>query len=239
MKKPFFLVPAVAWAAVLTAAACTPAAPDRVVTADRITPPPVHEAVFACGRDIAHTRFQAETLNLRLGDEDFLLNQVRSGSGARFEGQSDNRPVLFWNKGREAILEIGGRSYPTCRQIDSPGGASVAADAVQDAEWVVEDISGRGVVDRSRVTMSFAPDGQLSGKAGCNGYGAGYEITGDKLKVGPIRATRMACAPALMTQEAAFLDVLGSAGGFRIRPDGALVLSDMSGRTILARREGK
>ena len=230
MKKPFFLMPLLAYAA-----ACAPATPDKAVSADKAAP--VYEAVFACGRDIARTRFQADTLQLRLGGENFLLNQVRSGSGARFEGQSENRPVLFWNKGREAILEIGGKRYPTCRQTDNPGEPPATSDSVQDAEWVVEDISGRGMVDRSRVTMNFAPDGQLSGKAGCNGYGAGYEMTGDRLKVGPIRATRMACAPALMTQEAAFLDVLGAAGGFRLRPDGALVLTDAAGRTILARRE--
>jgi putative lipoprotein len=236
MGKPFFLMPFLAY--VVAVVACAPATPDRVVSADKAIAP-VHEAVFACGRDVARTRFQADTLQLRLGGENFLLNQVRSGSGARFEGQSENRPVLFWNKGREAILEIGGKRYPTCRQTDNPGDSSAAADSVQDVEWVVEDLSGRGMVDRSRVTMNFAPDGQLSGKAGCNGYGAGYEMTGDSLKVGPIRATRMACEPALMTQEAAFLNVLGAAGGFRLRPDGALVVSDTTGRTILARREAR
>ncbi|MGH6619066.1 MAG: META domain-containing protein [Alphaproteobacteria bacterium] len=89
------------------------------------------------------------------------------------------------------------------------------------------------------MTLKFGAAGQLSGKAGCNGYGAGYDMAGDRLKVGPIHATRMACAPALMTQEAAFLDILGAAAGFRLRPDGALVLSDPAGRTILARREAR
>lgn len=234
MKKPSFLVPLAACAALLTQAACAPPNPDRVVSPAKIDAP-VHEAVFACGQEIAHTRFEADRLDLRLGGERFQLRQVRSGSGARFVGQSENRPVLFWNKGREAILEIGGQSYPTCRQLGNPA----AADGVQGAEWVVEDVSGAGIVDRSRVTMKFAPDGQLSGKAGCNGYGAGYDMTKDRLKVGPIRATRMACAPALMAQEAAFLDVLGAVAVFRLRSDGALVLSDSAGRTILARREAR
>lgn len=234
MKKPSLLISLAACAALLTQAACAPPNPDRVVSPDKIAEP-VHEAVFACGREIAHTRFEADRLDLRLGDERFQLKQVRSGSGARFEGRSENRPILFWNKGREAILEIGGQSYPTCRQLGNPA----AADGVQGVEWVVEDISGAGILDRSRVTMKFAPGGQLSGKAGCNGYGAGYDIAEDRLKVGSIRATRMACAPALMTQEAAFLGVLGAVSGFRLRPDGALVLSASAGRTILARREAR
>lgn len=237
MKKPSVLIPFAACAALLMQAACAPSKPDRAVSADTAASPPVHEAVFTCGREIAHTRFQADTLDLRLGDESFRLNQVRSASGARYEGQSGNSPVLFWNKGREAILEIGGQSYPTCRQVDRPSAQAAAAESVQSTEWVVEDVARKGIVDRSRVTMKFGPGGQLSGRAGCNSYGAGYEMTGGALKVGPVRATRMACPPALMTQESLFLDILGSTAGFELRPDGALVLSDPAGRTILARRE--
>ena len=238
MRKPPFRIPLATCAALLVAAACAPATPDRAMSPDK-TAAPAREATFSCGREIAHTRFEADALDLRLGDERFQLKQVRSGSGARFEGLSDNRPVLFWNKGREAILEIGGQTYPTCRQLGKPDIASAAAASVRDAEWVVEDISGKGIIGRSRVTLKFGAAGQLSGKAGCNGYGAGYDMADDRLKVGPIHATRMACAPAMMTQEAAFLGILGAAAGFRLRPDGALVLSDPAGRTILARREAR
>lgn len=235
MKMPSFPARTAAFAMLMLVAACAAPEPDRAVSADAAAP--AREAVFACGERMAHTRFDGDRLTLRLGGESYALTQVRSGSGARYEGQAGNMPVLFWNKGREAILEIGGQNYPTCRQVDDPSPAAAAAESVQTAEWVVEDLGGKGIVDRSRLTMRFGPDGQLTGRGGCNRYGAGYDMSGGKLKVGPVHATRMSCAPALMAQETAFLDVLATAVDFQIRGDGALVLEDPTGRTILARRE--
>jgi membrane-bound inhibitor of C-type lysozyme len=74
------------------------------------------EAVFVCGADIAYTRFEAERMTLRLGPKDYVLAQARSGSGARYTGDSADGPVAFWNKGRDARLTIGGRTFPECHQ---------------------------------------------------------------------------------------------------------------------------
>ena len=54
---------------------------------------------------------------LRWGDTDRLvLTLGPSGSGARYVGKDDhNREVVFWDKGREALLELPGRSQLMCQ----------------------------------------------------------------------------------------------------------------------------
>ena len=49
MRKPPFRIPLATCAALLVAAACAPATPDRVMSPDRIAAP-AREATFSCGR---------------------------------------------------------------------------------------------------------------------------------------------------------------------------------------------
>jgi heat shock protein HslJ len=111
------------------------------------------------------------------------------------------------------------------------------ATLLQGREWVVQDIAGKGIVDRSRTTLNFGADGRVSGGASCNRFTAPYTLTGESLSISPKAAvTMMACEPALMQQEGFFLDVLRNVSRFDIGPDGALILHANDGRTITARR---
>ncbi|MCA1299492.1 META domain-containing protein [Stappia indica] len=125
-------------------------------------------------------------------------------------------------------LEIGDRSLNGC------GGHP--ADLLTGAAWTVEDIGSAGIIDFSSTTLEFTADGRLYGRSGCNRYNAGYQLTGESLTIGAAGVTNMACAPALMTQEAAFLEILSEVQRFDITQDGALRLIAGDGRTILARR---
>lgn len=109
-------------------------------------------------------------------------------------------------------------------------------DLLLGAEWVVEDIGGTGIVDRSRATLRFGADGKLGGRGSCNIYTGSYTLTGESLTIGQMAATRMACTPALMQQEQRFLDILQQVQRFELSPSGALVLIDRNGRRINARR---
>jgi uncharacterized protein len=51
-------------------------------------------------------------------DKVHVLTHVLSGSGAKYEGRSEEGAVLFWNKGDGAIVEIPERSMPECRMED-------------------------------------------------------------------------------------------------------------------------
>jgi heat shock protein HslJ len=117
------------------------------------------------------------------------------------------------------------------------GCGGLPASLLQGGEWVVEDIAGKGIIDRSRATLDFGADGQLTGRASCNSYGATWALSGEGLTVGQARATLMACVPALDSQEREFLRVLAAVNHFDITDDGALVLRTGDGETITARHE--
>lgn len=110
------------------------------------------------------------------------------------------------------------------------------ATLLQGREWIVEDIAGGGVIDRSRVTLAFGADGRVAGRASCNTYTAQYTLTGETLTVSPAATTMMACVPALEEQERRFLGALRDVRRFELSDTGALVLHTADGRTLTARR---
>lgn len=101
-----------------------------------------------------------------------------------------------------------------------------------DREWVLEDISGKGVVDMSHSTLTITSDGKLAGNSGCNRYVGNFSSSGSRLAVAHVAGTRMACPPALMEQEKSFLHTLEKAASMRIR-NGLLLVFDVDGREIL------
>ena len=126
------------------------------------------------------------------------------------------------------VVEFGDRTLRGC------GGEPSAL--LRGPEWVVEHLDGGGVIDRSSVTIQFGDDGRISGRASCNRYFGTYALTGERLVVSQLAATKMACAPPLMTQESRFLDLLGNAQRFSLTSDGALQLHSADGGTLTARR---
>lgn len=105
---------------------------------------------------------------------------------------------------------------------------------LQGVEWVVEDINHGGIIDSSRITINFLPEGRVAGRASCNNYMGSYQLTGEGLSFGQAASTMMACAPALMNQERAFLQVLAEVNSFDINPTGALILNTADGRSLRA-----
>ena len=110
------------------------------------------------------------------------------------------------------------------------GGAP--AQGLAGSEWVVEDIAGRGVVDRSRTSMAFAAEGRVSGSGGCNRFTGGYAQDGASLRFGRMASTRMACVPAAMDQERRFFEALDSVAAWRIE-NGLLHLTGAGGATLI------
>jgi heat shock protein HslJ len=108
------------------------------------------------------------------------------------------------------------------------GGSARAADepaaALAGTTWRAETITGRPVIDCAASTITFEADGRVSGRGGCNRYFGTSTIAGEQLAFGAMGATRMACAPALMDQEARFFEALGAADGWAIGADGLLLI---------------
>ena len=107
---------------------------------------------------------------------------------------------------------------------------------LQGGEWVVEDINEGGIIDRSRVSLTFWPEGRVTGMASCNALTGQYELTGEGLHMEQIATTRKACAPSLMQQEQRVLSVLNQLQRFDVDDTGALLLYSEGG-SLKARLE--
>ncbi|WP_425409604.1 META domain-containing protein [Hyphococcus sp.] len=136
---------------------------------------------------------------------------------------------------------MSGRPYPNRvevaigeRTLQGCGGDTSAL--LVGGDWVVEDISGAGVIDMARTYIAFTEDGRISGSGGCNSFSGSYEIGGEGVSFGPVASTKRACPPAIMNQERKFFDVLSTVSNFQRDDDGALRLLGDNGAYILARR---
>ena len=117
---------------------------------------------------------------------------------------------------QRAVLTLDGRAYRGC------GGE--ARSLLTGETWRIEDVMGGGVVDGAEVTIGFDAEGRAFGRAACNRYSGGYELTGEGISFGPMAATKMACAPALMDLETKVFEALGQVRRFDVDETGALLL---------------
>lgn len=125
-------------------------------------------------------------------------------------------------------VNAGGRVYSGC------GGDP--ASLLQGGPWTVQTVGGVASELRPRATLEFGSNGRLSGSAGCNPYDTAYRLSATGLVIDKPADSLRACAPALMAQEARFLDGLRSVQRFEMLADGSLVLLAGDGRRIVARR---
>jgi heat shock protein HslJ/uncharacterized lipoprotein YbaY len=165
----------------------------------------------------------------------------RTGAFTRFAARSEGGDLTVTVFDRTCKDTMTGMPHPYAVEVvldrqKLAGCGGDPATLLQGPEWVVEDISGQGIVDRSRASLVFGPDGRVSGRASCNNFTGQYKLTGEGLTVSQTAGTMMACPPALMEQEAKFLEVLRNVQRFDLTADGALVLQADDRRTIKARR---
>jgi heat shock protein HslJ len=73
------------------------------------------------------------------------------------------------------------------------------------------------VVGNADLTLGFGPGGELTGRGGCNRFRGPYEVTGRRVRIGPLVSTATACANPLLTrQETDYLRALELARSFRV-----------------------
>jgi heat shock protein HslJ len=100
--------------------------------------------------------------------------------------------------------------------------------------WVATSVNnGKGAAastaTTSLITAEFKADGTLTGNATCNTYNGTYTTDGDKIAIGPLATTRMACATEeLNAQEQEYLAALAKAATYTISA-GMLELRDTGG----------
>ena len=100
--------------------------------------------------------------------------------------------------------------------------------------WLAEDIGGAGVIDDLQSVLELAADGTVGGSGGCNRMAGTATIDGDSIAFGPLAATKMACAPAVMDQEAKFFAALDETRRWQLdQARDKLLLLDADGHTLL------
>ncbi|WP_417769932.1 META domain-containing protein [Stappia sp.] len=195
-------------------------------------------STLMCGDTIARFGMRDERPVLQVGDEEFALREVKSASGAKYEAEGDP-DTSFWSKGETALVTLHGTQLPECRLTATRTQAPAGLDLLPGSDWVVEDIDRRGIIDNSRVTLAFTREGTLGGRATCNSYSTRFATNGGRISVDRRTvATMMACAPALMNQEAKFLSLLPTVTDWRIDETGALLLSAGEKLIVKAHRDG-
>lgn len=129
------------------------------------------------------------------------------------------------------LLVACGDSGPTSLESES---MTEHTDPLTGTSWWVEDISGGGVIDRTRATVEFIEPGRVAGNSSCNRYMGGYERNGESLSFGEMAGTKMACPEALMNQEQRFHEAMARVAGWRIDPQTDLLhLLDENGESVV------
>ena len=148
---------------------------------------------------------------------------VRLVEGKRTLFRADPFPILTAGAGNVAVIPM--------VSLEARKPAAPADPAVLAGTWTAEEIGGEPRSPGVASFVTLSPDGTLRGRGGCNSFSGSYEIAGGVLKVGPVAATRRACPPAEMDQEARFFAALEAARGFRMER-GLLVLTDAEGKPV-------
>lgn len=108
-----------------------------------------------------------------------------------------------------AALVVAAVSACATRTAAGTGGRVTLAGT----EWLLEDLGGRGVVDRAQATLAFVDTGRVAGRATCNRFNGPLVLDGERVvRAGPFASTRMACpGEALAEQERRYLQALAEA----------------------------
>lgn len=112
------------------------------------------------------------------------------------------------------------------------GCASDAMKVETDQTYQVEWIGERPLIDNSHLTITLGSDGRAYGNAGCNHWFAAYKLDGDNISFEQAGSTRKMCAPALMEQEARFLQSLPSITRWDFSPTNQLRLWPKEGKPL-------
>lgn len=112
-----------------------------------------------------------------------------------------------------------------------------AADPLAGTAWRLAEIEGGQPLPGITVSAEF-DKGSVGGSAGCNRYGASYELDGERFRVGDIQLTLRACVEpeGAMDQEQKFVRLLASAERYELT-GGMLRMFEQDTETLVFRPE--
>ena len=107
-----------------------------------------------------------------------------------------------------------------------------SGDALDGTSWELTAYGKTRPIPDTSITATFE-DGQVRGSAGCNTYFGSYQINSDKIRVGDMAMTEMACLEpeGAMEQELVFAEFMRNAQTFRLA-DGQLEIFGADGEAL-------
>jgi heat shock protein HslJ len=108
-----------------------------------------------------------------------------------------------------------------CRVPTRPGAEGSARSTLEGVTWRLVSLTGldpAALAAAPRPLTVLFESGRVAGFAGCNQFGGSYAIEGDRMSLGALVATKMACAEAAMSLETAFHEAF--TGVLRVTRDG-------------------
>ena len=143
---------------------------------------------------------------------------------------ASNAPTSVITQGNPTQVELW-LERPT---PEPTGGAAALANTA----WRLTDLGGTPALQEREATLEFPEPGKITGHGSCNRFTGPAEITGDRLQVGRIAATRMACDEAITVQESKYLQALQDSERFAIEGTELLVYSKSMNKPLrFARKE--
>jgi heat shock protein HslJ len=116
------------------------------------------------------------------------------------------------------------------RTLEGCGG--MLAARLTGAAWTLAEIAGAKAAGEKPVTLHFEEGGQLAGQGACNRFGGAWRLDGERLVIGRMFSTMMACAEPAMAQDMALFRLLETARAWRIGEQGELVIEGEGGRVV-------
>jgi len=139
--------------------------------------------------------------------------------------------LLFITDTRHQVDPLDGKLQTVVLKMAAPATEPDIA-ALYGQSWLIEYIDGIGVIANPQATFRISEAGKAGGKGPCNTYFATASVEGQRIAIGDIGSTRMACAQDVMAEEKALFDALAKAASYRIGA-GKLTIADKDGRDIL------
>ena len=169
----------------------------------------------------------------------WLRETVANRHGRAYEAKVDEQMLDVTIAHQLCEDAMAGAQYPAQVRLTIDGNTFDGCGGdrqrlLQGAQWVVEDLAGKGIIDRSLMTVRFFGDNRVAGRASCNRFMGRYKLTGEGLSFEALGTTMMACHESLMNQEQTFLKLMSEVVSGRIGRHGELLLQTQSGDLITA-----
>jgi heat shock protein HslJ len=91
------------------------------------------------------------------------------------------------------------------------------------SEWRLLELGGQAAMAQPAATLAFPQPGQAAGHGSCNRFFGTVEIDRDRIRFGPLAATKMACMGGASQQEMRYLGALQKAQRYEVKDTTLLI----------------